>query len=202
MTLQTQSLHQVLDNLAAKQPTPGGGAVAGILAGLATALGNMVLAYSKGKQSLEGFHDVHDDCIAFLNAAKDEAMALGDADASAYEKVSRLWKLSKDDPKRIEHWDSSLCDATKIPIQTLELNQRILITLNTLLGKTNSMLSSDLAIAAILAEASARAAWWNVGVNTMQMECETQKNTFNAQANQLLETCKELSKSIEETCRV
>ena len=46
MTLRTQTLNQLLDDLASKQPTPGGGAVAGVLAGLSTALGNMVLAYS------------------------------------------------------------------------------------------------------------------------------------------------------------
>ena len=202
MTLRTQTLNQFLDDLASKQPTPGGGAVAGVLAGLSTALGNMVLAYSHDKQSLEEHHELHEDCMKFLNSAKEKAIALGDADAVAYEKVSALWKLSKDDPNRIEQWDTALAEAIQIPLQTMELSKRILITLKTLIGKTNGMLASDLAIAAILAESSARTAYWNVGINSTQMDCEIQKNEFNEQSTVLLESCKELAGLIEQSCKV
>ena len=202
MTLRAQTLDQLLDDLASKQPTPGGGAVAGVLAGLSTALGNMVLAYSHDKQSLEEHHELHEDCMKFLNSAKEKAIALGDADAVAYEKVSALWKLSKDDPNRIEQWDTALAEAIQIPLQTMELSNRILITLKTLIGKTNGMLASDLAIAAILAESSARTAYWNVGINSDQMDCEIQKNEFNEQSTVLLESCKELAGLIELSCKV
>ena len=201
MPLGTQTLSQLLDDLAAKQPTPGGGAVAGVLLGLSTALGNMVLAYS-GKQSLEEHHPLHADCMKFLLAAKEEAIALGDSDAAAYEKVSALWKLPEDDATRIEQWDNALSDAIQIPLQTLDLSQRILITLKTLHAKTNTMLASDLAIAAILAEASARAAFWNVGINTSQMTDDTQKTMLNEQAEILLNSCKEIAEFVETFCSV
>jgi formiminotetrahydrofolate cyclodeaminase len=202
MTLSTQTLNCFLDDLASKQPAPGGGAVAGVLAGISTALGNMVLAYSQGKQSLKEHDELHEDCMKFLVAAKDEAITLGDADAAAYEKVSALWKLSKSDPNRIDQWDTALKEAVQIPLQTMELCQRILVTLKTLIGKTNDMLASDLAIAAILAESSARAACWNVRANTMQMDCETQKNSFNEQSVELLDSCKQLAQLIEQSCGV
>ncbi len=202
MTLNTLTLNQLLSDLASKQPTPGGGAVAGVLAGLSTALGSMVLAYSHGKQSLEEHHELHADCMTFLKAAKEEGIALGDADAAAYEKVSELWKLSKSDPNRINQWDTALTDAIQIPIQTMELSERILITLKTLIGKTNEILASDLAIAAILAESSARAAHWNVGINTIQLDCESQKKAFNEQSNELLDSCRELAGLIEQSCKV
>jgi formiminotetrahydrofolate cyclodeaminase len=202
MTLDALTLNQILEDLAAKKPTPGGGAVAGMLAGLSSALGNMVLAYSQGKQSLEEYSKLHEDCIKFLHVAKDESIALGDADSEAYEKVSALWKLSKSDPNRINQWDTALAEAIQIPLQTMELCNRILVTLNTLVGKTNEMLASDLAIAGILAESSARAAWWNVGINTKQMECESQAKPFTDHSNQLLDSCKELASLIEQSCRV
>jgi len=202
MMLNTLTLNQILEDLAAKKPTPGGGAVAGMLGGLSSALGNMVLAYSQGKQSLEEYSSLHEDCIKFLQIAKDEAIALGDADAEAYVKVSALWKLSKSDPNRIDQWDVAIAQAIKIPLQTMELSHRILVTLNTLVGKTNEMLASDLAIAAILAESAARAAWWNVGINTKQMECESQAKSFTDHSNQLLGLCKELASLIEQSCRV
>ena len=202
MTLNTLTLHQILEDLAAKQPTPGGGAVAGMLAGLSSALGNMVLAYSQGKQSFEEYNTLHEDCINFLSTAKKEAITLGDADAAAYEKVSALWKLSKDDPNRIDQWDVALAEAIQVPLQTMELCKRILVTLKTLIGTTNEMLASDLAISAILAESSARAAWWNVGINTKQMESDTQAEAFSAHSNLLLDSCKELASLIEQSCRV
>ena len=49
MTITTQTVNELLTSLAAKQPTPGGGAVAGILAALSTSLAQMVLAYTEGK---------------------------------------------------------------------------------------------------------------------------------------------------------
>ena len=202
MPLGTQTVDQFLCDLASKEPTPGGGAVAGILAGLSTSLGNMVLAYSAGKKSLAEHAALHNDCMTFLQTAKNEALVLGDADADAYYKVSALWKLPKDDPKRIEQWDSTLADAIKIPLQTMELSQRILLTLQTLVGKTNPLLSSDLAIAAILAESAARAAHWNVGVNAMQMENDEQRATFVEQSLTILTSCKKLALLIEQSCKV
>lgn len=202
MALRTQTVDQFLIDLAAKAPTPGGGAVAGILAGLATALGTMVLEYSSGKKSLSTHAELHADCISFLQEAKDEALALGDADAKAYEKVNELWKLPEEDETRIEQWDDALASAIKVPLQTMVLSERILRTLKTLVGNTNTMLASDLAIAAILAESSARAAHWNVGINTMQMKNEDQKVAFTEQATVLLDSCKGLSLLIEHSCEV
>ena len=54
MELGSQSINEFLDALAAKQPTPGGGAVAGVLVALSTSLGNMVLGYSLGKENAQG----------------------------------------------------------------------------------------------------------------------------------------------------
>jgi formiminotetrahydrofolate cyclodeaminase len=202
MTIGTKTIHQLLCELSSKSPTPGGGAVAGVLSGLSAALGSMVLAYSEGKESISEYSELHTDCIKFFNVAKDEAIALGDADAVAYERVSSLWKLSKDDPKRIEQWDDALIEAIQIPLRTMELSERILITLKTLVGKSNSMLSSDLAIAAILAESSARAGYWNVAINIAQMEDGEQKSVFELESATLLSTCKEYSQFIEQSCKV
>jgi formiminotetrahydrofolate cyclodeaminase len=64
------------------------------------------------------------------------------------------------------------------------------------------MLSSDLAIAAILAEASSRAAYWNVRINTSQMTDDTQKTTLNERAETILNSCKEIAEFVESSCSV
>ena len=138
MTIRTQPIDQFLKDLASKEPTPGGGAVAGILASLSTALGTMVLKYSSGKKSLAEHAELHADCMSFLEEAKNEAFLLSDADAEAYEIVSALWKLPEDDETRIEEWDDALAHAIKIPLKTMALSERILLTLKTLVGNTNT----------------------------------------------------------------
>ena len=52
----------------------------------------------------------------------------------------------------------------------VDLSLELLSLLDDLTGTTNHQLRSDLAIAALLAEAAARAAAWNVRINLPQLE--------------------------------
>src|SRR2546423_3785241 len=52
---QTSTIQQFLDATAARQPTPGGGAVTALTGALAAAIGEMTLNYSIGKKGLEAF---------------------------------------------------------------------------------------------------------------------------------------------------
>lgn len=200
MQIGTCTINSFLVALASKEPTPGGGAVAGLLAGLASSLGNMVLAYSEGKKSLAEHNDIHADCFSILKEAQTEALRLGDEDAHAYEKVNALWKLPKDDATRIATWDAVHINAARVPIQTMELSEKVLQTLHRLLGKTNTMLRSDLLIAALLAETAARSAYLNVGVNTVQISDAVQKGKMDAEAKKTLASCRVLALTIETTC--
>ena len=200
MQIGESSIDSFLDALASKEPTPGGGAVAGLLASIASSLGNMVLAYSEGKKSLAEHCDVHADCFSILQEAQSEAIRLGNADAQAYEKVSELWKLPKDNATRIESWDAVHLDAARVPIEIMKLSEIVLQTLQRLHGKTNAMLRSDLLIAALVAETAARSAFYNVGVNTGQVADAAQKEKLDAQASKILATCRVLALTIETTC--
>lgn len=200
MQIGESSIDSFLDALASKEPTPGGGAVAGLLASIASSLGNMVLAYSEGKKSLAEHCDVHADCFSILQEAQSEAIRLGNADAQAYEKVSELWKLPKDNATRIESWDAVHLDAARVPIEIMKLSENVLQTLRRLHGKTNAMLRSDLLIAALVAETAARSAFFNVGVNTGQVADAVQKEKLDAQASKILATCRVLALTIETTC--
>lgn len=198
----SQTIDTFLSSLSAKQPTPGGGAVAGILSAISTSLGNMVVAYSLGKDTLKEHTAIHEDCIRFLDAAQIEAMKLSDADAIAYEALHAMWKLPKDHPTRVADWDRVVQKAIDVPIQTMELSNRILITLELLVGKTNPMLASDLAIAAILADAAARAANLNVQINLSQLRNDSYRDDVTKKANDLLGACKEVADSIETSCQL
>jgi formiminotetrahydrofolate cyclodeaminase len=200
MDLGSQSVNELLASLAAKQPTPGGGAVAGLLAGLSSSLGQMVLAYTEGKKKYAKYEAMLDESVSFFRTASQEAITLGNADADAYETLNVLWKLDKEDPKRIASWDDALANAIEVPFQTMQLCERVLTTINNLVGKTNAMLVSDLVIASILAEASARSARLNVEINLRQMEDGKERNTLQEKTTALLASCITICKSIEDAC--
>lgn len=200
MDLGSQSVNELLASLAAKQPTPGGGAVAGLLAGLSSSLGQMVLAYTEGKKKYAKYEAMLDESVSFFRKASQEAITLGNADADAYETLNVLWKLDKEDPKRIASWDDALANAIEVPFQTMQLCERVLTTINNLVGKTNAMLVSDLVIAAILAEASARSARLTVEINLRQMEDGNERNTLQEKTTALLASCITICKSIENAC--
>ncbi len=200
MHIGTQSVNEFLTALAAKQPTPGGGAVSGLLAALSTSLGQMVLAYTDGKKKYAQHKQLHDDCISFLRAASEEAIALAGEDAKAYKAMHSLWKLEKDDPIRIASWDDTLQHAIAVPMKTMELSHRILVTIQSLIGKTNAMLVSDIVIAAILAEAAARSARLNVEINLLQVEDDQKRISLENRTTSLLSECQLLCKTIEDGC--
>ena len=66
MTLDRLSVDELLAEIGAKSPTPGGGAVACVTAALAAALGRMVVNYSVGKPSLAEHDALHQAALEAL----------------------------------------------------------------------------------------------------------------------------------------
>ena len=70
--------------VAEKRPTPGGGTVAGVVGALATALGEMVLSFTRGKEAFAEFADAHDALAMRLARARGMFADLTADDAAAY----------------------------------------------------------------------------------------------------------------------
>lgn len=100
--------------LASAAPAPGGGGAAALCGALAIALGNMVGNLTLGKKKYAG---VQDDITA-LNARAEslrlDFLALIDADAAAFEPLSRAYGIPKDDPGRAEIMEAALLRAGHI----------------------------------------------------------------------------------------
>ena len=196
-----QTVDDFLDSLAVKEPVPGGGALAGVLAALSTSLGTMVLAYTQDKKQYADHASLHSDCNNFLQSARIEAMELATEDADAYLALNSLWKLDADDPLRLESWGGAIEDATGVPIRTMELCKRILTTLETMVGKTNKMLVSDLATAAILARAAIESAAWTARINLPYIDDNERRDELEANIYSLRETCNNTASAIDDACR-
>ncbi|MEO1129424.1 MAG: cyclodeaminase/cyclohydrolase family protein [Planctomycetota bacterium] len=170
MTLESRPLGVLLDELEAKTPSPGGGAVASVVGALATSLGNMVLAYSTSSRKLAEHRPVLEDASAKLSRARDILLRLADEDAAAYAHLNATQRLPADDPRRAEELPAAALAATQAPLSVLATCSDLLRLLESLVPITNRYLASDLAIAAVLADAAACGAHWNVRVNLPLLE--------------------------------
>ena len=196
--LQTLPVHEVLDAIAEKTPVPGGGAVAGLTAALASAMGAMVMAFSKGKK-----RDADDVAAvraieSLLDGARAQAFELAARDAAAYAELNRLWKLPEDDAARRAGYDDAVNAAIAAPRAIMQLGLDVLTQLDIIAPKTNHWLGSDLAIAGILFESAVRAAAWNVRINLPSLRDDATRSTLETYVASGLETAAQLCRSIED----
>ncbi len=200
MTLAGQTVEALLAAVAAKQPTPGGGGVAAVTTGLAAALAEMVIRYRVGKPEAAEHAPVHERALERLGALRTEALMLADRDAAAFERLSALWKLQRDDPKRVAAWDDAVAGAIDAPravmaaaLETLEILDRVRDTV----GRN---LRSDLAIAALLARAGAEAAACNVRINLPQVGDDAESARLERATASDLEQAAALQAAVAATC--
>ena len=156
--------------LAARTPTPGGGSAAGIVAALAAALGQMVLAYSYGPKK-------PDAELAALHAAFGDArerfLRLAEDDARSYESVRGARRRKKDapgDPAADAGIVAALKGAVAVPLETARRARELEATLAHVRGRTNPQLVSDLVTALALFRAAAEGALANVGINLQDLK--------------------------------
>ncbi|RMH26680.1 MAG: hypothetical protein D6693_06740 [Planctomycetota bacterium] len=160
-----QPLSGVLDAIAAKTPTPGGGATAALAGALAAAQAEMVVAYSLGKKDLAEHQEALADARGRLGRSRALFLELAEEDAAAYGLVSELLRLDARDPRRAAELPAAVGAATRVPLACVANATALARLCLTLAPITNPHLASDLAIAALLAEACARAGAENVRVN-------------------------------------
>lgn len=201
MSIERTTVGEFLESVAARRPTPGGGAVAALTAALATALGEMVLRYRAAKPSGDAAQDAAiAQALERLSGLRGDALAMADADIEAFGRLSALWKLAPGDPRRSSAMPGAVAAAIAAPRQVMEASLEVLEALHGVRQSAGKTLRSDLAIAALLAQAAAEAAAWNVRINLPQVADKAQSARLEAQAAALLARAATLRAAIAEAC--
>jgi methenyltetrahydrofolate cyclohydrolase len=177
-----------LDAIAAKSPAPGGGAVACSTGALAAALAGMVVAYSLGKKDLAAHQEALREADAYLLRARAMFVELADEDAAAYGLLNSLQKLPETDPQRVEQFPAAAAACVQVPLASVAACADVLRLLEKLGPITNRHLRSDLHVAAVLAEAAARAGACNVRINLSLLDSKARAAAETMLAT-LLENC-------------
>lgn len=143
-----------VDDVAARTPAPGAGAVTGLVATLAAALAQMVARFSDD-----------DDTGAECEQLRRRVEGLADADGEAYERYLAAVKLPRDTPGRRERMTETLSAATDVPIEMAEIGAAVAEHAARLAREGNPRLRGDAIAAALTAAAAARAAAALVAIN-------------------------------------
>ncbi len=189
----------LLAALASKSPAPGGGAAAGVVGATAAALAGMVVAYSVDRKSLATHRAFLGDAASRLERARSVFLLLADEDAAAYGALNRMMKLPEDHPDRVSGWSTAVENAITPPRAMLAASNDVLRLCEDLVGKTNPHLNSDLAVAAVQAEAAARSAAWNIRVNAPSLPEERRRGLI-AETEHTIRQARARAERIESAC--
>jgi len=198
--LASQTIAGFLDALDAKMPTPGGGSAAAITGATAAATAGMVVSYSINKKTLAEHQASNAEAQEKLNAIRATFLSLGDDDASGYSVLNALWKLDQDHPDRIAGWEAAVDGAIAPPRAMVGLAVEMLGLCEQLISTTNRQLKSDLGVAAVLGQAAARSAAWNVKINIPLLPSDDQY-CAHKEVDAQLGDAQRLCEAIEAGCR-
>ena len=169
----SETVSGYLTRLAAKQPTPGGGAAAALHAAQGAALVAMVARYTTGAK-----YEEHAPLVERITQAADnlvvEALRLAEADEQAFQAVIDSYKLPSgtDDlmAARAAGIQSALIQAAQTPARLIELSGGIVDLATELFNVANANVISDVAAAADAARAAATTARVNIDINVVAVK--------------------------------
>lgn len=172
--------------LASKAPVPGGGGASALVGALGAALASMVANYTIGKKKYAGVEEDVKAILAQADELREKLLALVDADAAAFEPLSRAYAIPADDPNRDEVMERCLRDAAAPPMELLRLCCEAIDLHRELLDKGSVMVLSDVGTGAILCWGALYGAALNVKVNTKFMKDRSYAEAMNREADELV----------------
>jgi glutamate formiminotransferase len=182
----SESIASFASRLAARTPTPGGGSAAGVVAALAAALGEMVLAYSidpaKPAEDLVAVSTV-------LTEGRRRFLELADEDARSYDAVRAAKKARKErpnDPGAQAGYIAAVKGAAEVPLETARRAVELAQRLDSVRTRTKTALGSDLVTSLALFRAAAEGALANVAINLEDLKAAGQSTeAFEAEVARL-----------------
>lgn len=190
-----------LDATARRCPTPGGGAVAATAGALACSMARMVAAFSVTKKTEA---EKSDRVAVFADRfARADALMRGliQEDATVYAAMTQAAKDAKEDPAKTPELAEAVFAAIRVPMQMVAVASNLLIGLDEFKPDSSRYLLSDLGVAAVLAAASARAAYYSIRVNLGSVDNETMRGNILAEAGMTLRHCETHCESVEKYVR-
>ena len=159
MQIKDQKIKDFLDDLASKQPTPGGGATAALAGAMAASLVSMVAKLSLDKG--EKFKEIEEKA----EKLRRELLSLADEDCQVFERVMQAYKTKKEEPGRLRKIQKALEEASQVPLETAEKSVEVVKLASDCVREGNQNAVSDARVAIELGTAGVYGALENVRIN-------------------------------------
>jgi formiminotetrahydrofolate cyclodeaminase len=164
-----QSFEQIVASLAAKTPTPGGGAAAAMAGCMGTALFLMVVRFSRGKKATADRDNDLQQAETLLDGHLKRLLPMAERDCKSFDLVSAAYGMPKDKDElktlREKAIQEAMVGAMVVPEETLCMVRDVFVAMQQVTGCIGKAIVSDLASGAALLLAAAEGAFLNVRIN-------------------------------------
>ena len=158
-----------LEELASKQPTPGGGAASALCGATAAALTAMLGNLTAGKAGSEANDQMALEIIIAADKLRLELAQLADDDAAVFNKFMEAYKMPKatdtEKAMRTAAIGQAAIAAAEVPMQIANKSLEVLKLARRLIVFGNPNAISDGTVSALMARAALRSALYNVKIN-------------------------------------
>lgn len=164
-----QSFEQLVASLAAKTPTPGGGAAAALTGSMGTALFLMVVRFSRGKKANAAREGDLAKVETLLEGHLQRMLPLAERDCRSFDLVSAAYGMAKDTEEQTKLREKAIQEAmfgaTVVPEEALCMVRDVFVAMEGVVDCIGKAIVSDLASGAALLLAAAEGAFLNVRIN-------------------------------------
>jgi methenyltetrahydrofolate cyclohydrolase len=188
--------------LGSSEPVPGGGSASAVAATLGASLVRMVASLTIGKPKFAEHEELLGWALQSGQDLADRFLALADEDAAAFADFAAALKLPKTTEAETEARRTALRTAARhaseVPLTCVEACLELVRVAEALAGRSNPNASSDLNVAALLAEAAARGAAANVLVNLPSIADPELEGDMTTRVTELLSEIEDLATATRE----
>jgi len=191
-----------IDEVSRDTPSPGGGSVAALAGALGGALTAMVANLCAGKGEFDDQYETLCSIAERGQKIKDALVRGVDDDTKAFDSVIDAMRMAKDTEEerkvRAQAMREGYKSATRVPLANVEACRDALRLSSEMAPIADPQMISDVGTAALMANAGAQAAAYNVRINLPH----TKDDEFNAEMREnveaLLKECAELAAVVAE----
>jgi glutamate formiminotransferase/formiminotetrahydrofolate cyclodeaminase len=189
------------EEVASKNPTPGGGSVAAAAGALGAALNAMVCRLTIGKKKYSAVEEqmiLLRDKSDFLRKQLQEMIII---DGRAFDEVMKARKMSKDTDEEIIKRDAAIIAATKraaeVPLETARMAYRVMELAKDVATNGNVNSVSDAGVAALMAKAALEGAVYNVKINIGSLHDAQFMELMRSETSELIEKSNVLAMEVK-----
>lgn len=198
--IKQSSIEAFLDELASRNPTPGGGSAAAMMGAIGAALLSMVCNLTIGKAKYRDVEEELSVVLARTEQLRTQLTEMIEEDVESFGAVMRAYAMPRQTSEelmlRSQAIQNALKAATQVPLRCCRVCREIIDLSAVVAQKGNSQVVSDAGVAVLVAHAALRSGALNVMINIKAMmdrpfvaEQLTELDELLSQASAATEAC-------------